>query len=102
MSLGQPEGVSHGAANQNRIRFLQQPVDDFDFVRDLGSAQNHDKGSSRLFQFIAEEFEFAFHEQSRGTFTSAPGDNPCDSFSGSMGAMGGAERIIDIDIGYLR
>ena len=78
--MGEFERVGHGTANQNGIRLFQQPVNDLDFVRHLGAAQNNNKWAGGVFQFIAKKFQFAFHQQASRSQTTSAGDNPGNAF----------------------
>ena len=64
-TLRQLESVSHRAADQNGVRFFQQPVNDLDFVGNFRAAENDDERSGRGFQFVTEKFQFAFHQPPR-------------------------------------
>ena len=102
VALRQAERVSHRAANQDRVRLFQQPVNDLDLVRNLRAAENDDERAGRLLQFVAEELQFAFHQQAGGALAAALGHDAGHAFGRGMRAMGRAERVVHINVGDLR
>ena len=97
----QPESVGHGSADENGVRSFQQPVDDLDLVRNLRAAEDHHERTGRMFQFIAEKLQFAFHQEAGRTETATSGDDPGDTFGGRMSAVRGAKRVVHIHIRHL-
>ena len=58
-------------------------------------------GRAGLLQFVAEELQFAFHQQAGGALAAALGHDAGHAFGRGMGAMGRAERVVDIDVRHL-
>ena len=99
LAEGELEGVNHGAADENGVGLFEEAVNDLDFVGNLGAAEDDDKRAGGIFQFAAQKLQFAFHEQAGGAETAPAGDDAGDAFGGGMGAMGGAEGVVDVNIG---
>ncbi len=88
------EGVGHAATDDNGVDLFEQVVDDLDLVGDLGATDDGDEGLVRLHQRFAHVGELFFHQQpSCGLL-----DEVGDAFGGSVGAVRGAEGVVDIDI----
>ncbi len=92
---GALEGVSHAADDDQRVDLVEQVVDDVDFAGDLGAADDGDEGLLGRFERLAEIGDFLFHQQA--------GDGGLeevrDAFCGGMGAVRGAEGVVDVDLG---
>ena len=56
MALGLEEGVGHTAADEQGIGPAEEVTDDPDLVRDLGPAQDDDKGVLRCLQRLSQGF----------------------------------------------
>src|SRR5208282_4974903 len=91
------ESVGHTSADNENVNFAEQVLDDSDFVADFGAAQNGDERALGVLQDAAQILQLLFHEQSGGGFLYEPGD----ANRGSVGPMGGAEGIIDVELGEL-
>src|ERR1039458_1848678 len=91
------EGVGHAAADDEHIDFAEQVPDDSDFVADFGAAEDGDEGALGVLQDATQILQLFFHEQTGGGFLHEPGD----ANRGSVGAMGGAESVVDVEIGEL-
>src|SRR5215472_1533213 len=100
MALCKPEGISHGSANEKRVRFLDQTIDHQVFIRDLGAAENDHERLCGFLQFLAEELQFAFHQKACCALAAALGHDTRHTFGGSMGAMSGAEGVVHVNFSY--
>ena len=94
VTLGEAEGVGHGAPDDEAVGLFHESLEDLDLVGNLGSPHDHDKGRGRVFQFFDEELQFLFDEKSHGALVDVLGDTDV----GSVFAMGCAEGVIDEDI----
>ena len=93
-TLGAQEGVGHGAADHQAVYHLAQILDDFDFVRHLGAAQDGHTGTRRIGGGHAEELQFLLHEQPGGGLR----DVLDHALGGRVGTMRGAERVVDVEV----
>ena len=66
LALGVEEGVGHAAADEDGVGLVEQVVDDFDLVGDLGAADDGDEGLVGVGDGLAEVVEFLLHEQAGG------------------------------------
>ena len=98
LALRIEEGVGHGAADQKGVGFLEEGVDDLDFVGDFGAADDGDEGAVGLGDGFAEVGELLFHEEAGSGLAAAFANDAGDAFGGGVGTVGGAEGVIDIDI----
>ena len=94
LALGAEEGVGHAAADEDGVGLVHEGVDDFDFVRDLGAADDGDEGLVGLVEGLAEMAELGLHEQAGGGL----GDEVGDALGGGVGAVGAAEGVVDVDV----
>jgi hypothetical protein len=92
------ERVGHRAADQQRVDFAEQVLDDFEFVRHLGAAENGDKRAIRIVERLAEIFHFVGHEKAGDRIRHVMHD----AFGGRMRAMRRAERVVHIHIAERR
>ncbi len=95
VALGFAEGVCHSSANEECVGFFHERGDDLDFIGDLGAAHDHEEGAFRILQLGIEIFEFALDEEAHG----GGGDDLGHPLRGGVGAVGGAEGVIDEDVG---
>ena len=93
-ALRAQEGVCHGAADDQAVDHLAEVLDDFDFVGDFGAAEDGDAGARRIGGGHAEILQFLLHEESGGGLR----DVLDHALGGSVGAMGGAEGVVDVEI----
>jgi hypothetical protein len=93
--LGALEGVSHAADDDQRVDLVEQVVDDVDLAGDLGAADDGDEGLLGSFEGFAEIGDFLFHQQAGDGGLEEVGD----AFGGGVGAMRGAEGVVDVDLG---
>src|SRR5208337_1361665 len=89
------EGVGHAAADNEDVDFAEQVLDDPDLVAHFGAAEDGDERALGVLQGATQILQLFFHEQAGGGFLHEPG-NPD---GGSVGAMGGAEGVVDVEIG---
>ncbi len=94
LALGVEEGVGHAAADDDGVGFVEQVVDDLDFVGDFCSADDGDEGLIGVGEGLAEVGELLLHEQAGG----GDFDEVSDAFGGGVGAVGAAEGVVDVDI----
>ena len=92
---GALEGVGHAADDDQRIDLVEQVVDDVDLAGDLGAADDGHEGLFGRFQGLAEIGDLLFHQQAGDGGLEEVGD----AFSGGVGAMRGAEGVVDVDLG---
>ena len=74
LPLGLEEGVGHAAADEERVDFAQQILDDLDLVRDFGAAEDGYEGALGCFESLAHVVEFLVHEQAGGGLLDEVGD----------------------------
>ena len=86
------ERVSHAAADDNFVGFLEEIFDERDFVGDLSAAENGEQWAVRMIENFGEGFEFGFHEETGGF------EREGDADHGAVRAVGGAESVVDEDI----
>ena len=91
--LGGQEGVGHAAADEDCVDLGQQVGDDADLVGDLGAAQDGHEGAHRVFQRLAQVFQFLLHEEA-----GYGGQQVGHAFGAGVGAMGAAEGVHDVDV----
>src|SRR5205807_5161735 len=89
VSLGDKEGETHAAPDQQLIGPLQQRLDDTELVADLRSAKNDDERPLGFGQKAAEDFNFFGQQPAGGTWETSGGPH-----DGGVGPVGGAERVI--------
>ena len=99
--MRQPERIGHCAADEQRIRLFQQPVNDLDLIRDLCPAKNDDERAGRLVQLVAQKLQFALHQQAGGALAAAFGHQARHAFGRGMSTMGRAKRVVYIDVSDL-
>ncbi len=88
LTLGVEEGVGHAAADEDGVDLVEQVVDDFDLVGDLGAADDGDEGTLGGFESLADVGEFLLHEQAGSGLRDEVGD----AFGGGVGAVGADRR----------
>src|SRR5258706_1672394 len=89
------EGVRHASADDQNVNLAEQVLDDSDFVADFGASKDGDEGVLGMLQDAPQILQLFFHEQTGGGFLHEPGD----ANRGGMGTMGGAEGVVDVEIG---
>src|ERR1019366_4385658 len=91
------EGVGHAASDDEDVDFTEQILDDSDFVADFGAAEDGDEGVLGVLQDATEILQFLFHEQPGSGFL----HELRDAYRGSVSTMGGAEGVVDVELGKL-
>ncbi len=75
---GQPlrffKSVRHASANQHGVRDLHQVFYHFNFVADLGAAENRGKGTRGISDRFPQVGKFFLHEQAGGGLSYKPRD----------------------------
>ena len=89
------ECIGHAADNHQRIDLVEQIVDHVNLAGDFRPADDGHEGFFRRFQGLAEVGNFLFHQQAGYSGLEEVGD----ALGGSVGAMSGAEGVVDVDIG---
>ncbi len=92
---GALEGVGHAADDDQRVDLVEQVIDHVDLAGDLGAADDGDEGLFRRFQRFAEIGDLLFHQQAGDGGLEEVGD----AFCRGVGAVGGAEGVVDVDVG---
>ena len=93
-ALGLEEGIGHAAADNDGVDFADQRLQDFQFARHFGAADNCDEGPFRRLQRFAQIFEFPLYQEAGDRRLCKLRNDGC----GSMSAVGGAEGVVDVDI----
>ena len=93
--LGLEEGIGHAAADDQGVDLGQQVFDHLDLVADLGAAEDGDEGARRVGQGLAEVAQLLFHQVAGRRRAQQPGH----ALGGGVGAVGGAEGVVDIEVG---
>ena len=94
-ALGEAKGVAHATPDQNGVGFFEQRAEDADLIAHLGTAQDDEKRGFRLGEFRSEIAEFFLHEESGGGLGGETGA----ALGRGVGAVGGAEGIVDVNLG---
>ena len=94
VALGLQERVGHAAADDERVDLREQVVHDRELVGDLRAAEDGDERTDRVVHGVAEERDFLFHEETGDGGADVLGDDG----GGGVGAVGGAERVVAVDV----
>ena len=89
------ESVCHAANDDQRIDLVEQVVDHVYLAGDLGAADDGHERLFRRFQGLAEIGNFLFHQQAGYCGLEEVGD----ALGGGVGAMRGAEGVVDVNLG---
>ena len=87
------ESVGHAAADHQMIDLGDQVPEDVELRRDLGAAHNRRHRPFGVAERLFQRFELGLHRpagERRETMR--------DSLGGGMGAMGGGESVVDIEV----
>ena len=95
VALRLAEGVGHRAADQEGVGFLHQAGNHLDLVGDLRATHDDEEGLLGGLQFAVEVFEFALHQEAHRALR----HEMRHAFGRGMGAVGGAEGVVDVDLG---
>ena len=94
LALRQQKREAHAAADDEGVALVHERVDDLDLVGDLRAAQDGDEGTLRLVEHAGERGDLALHE-----VTGIGGQKRRDAGRGGMGAVRGAEGVVDVGVG---
>ena len=94
LTLRVEKGVGHGAADEESVDAIEESIDDGDFIGDLGAADDGDEGAVGLGGGLGKVGELLVHEQAGGGLRDEVGD----ALGGGVGAVSGAECVIDVDV----
>ena len=94
IALGGQEGVGHAAADDEGIHLFEEVVDDVELVGDLGAAEDGHEGTLGIGQSLAHDADFLLDE-----VAADGGQIVGHTGGGGVGAVGGAEGVVDKDIG---
>lgn len=86
------EGKSHTAGNDQAVDLGEEVIDQLDLVGDLGAAKDGEEGTLGVLQGLGEVLEFLLDEESGRLLGQLDADH------GAVGAVGGAEGIVDVDV----
>ncbi len=87
------EGVGHAAPDHQRLDLGDEVFEQVDLGGDLGAAHDCDDRLFGVAETGLERLQFGFHGAAR-----ARGQRAGEAFGRGMGAVGGREGVIDIDI----
>ncbi len=96
VALGRGEGVGHAAADDQGVHLLQKVIDDVELIGDLGAAQNGHEGTLRVCQSLAHDGHFLLHQ-----VAADGGQVVGHTGGGGVGPVGGAEGVVDEDVGHV-
>ena len=88
------EGVSHAAADDERINLIKEALDDRELIGDLSAAENSDERTDRILDRVAEELDFLLEEEARNGGLQIVGDDG----RRSVGAVSRTERVVTVDV----
>lgn len=90
------EGVGHGTADEDGLSLGKQVLDGGEFVRNFRAAEDDHERLGGVTDGIGEEFDFLFHQEASdlGGLGHALGN----ADHTGVGAMGGAEGVVDVDL----
>ena len=94
LALRVEEGVSHASADDDGVGFIEQVIDDHNFVGDFRSADDGDKGLNRVSNGLAKVGEFLVHKQASGRLLDEVGD----AFRRGVSTVGAPEGVVDEDV----
>ena len=97
MALRAEEREAHRAADQHHVGDLQEALDHGDLVGHLGAADDRDERPRRVLEDPGERPHLAL-EQPPGGARQQVGD----ALGAGVRAVGGAEGVVDVDVGQLR
>ena len=86
------EGEGHAAADDEQVDLVEQVVDQLDLVADLGAAEDGEEGTLGRLESLGEVVELLLHEEAGGLLGEVDADH------GAVGAVGGAEGVVDEDV----
>ena len=90
LALGLGKGVSHAAADDQGVYFIQQVVDHVDLVRNLGAAQDGNEGTDRILNSLAQELDLLLHQIANHVLLGVFGN----ANVGAVGSVSGSEGVV--------
>ena len=93
MAEGFHKGISHAAADDQRVAFVNQVGDNTDFIGNFRAAENRHKRSLRIFKRAADKFDFFLNQ-----IAASCGQELRNTGCGGMRSVSGTERIVDIKV----
>ena len=97
LALGLEERVGHRSPDEDVVGLVQEVLDDRDLVLDLGAAEDGHVGLGRRMDGLAEVIHLFLEEVSGGLDR----DELRDGLDRGVGAVAGAERVVDVDVDAL-
>jgi hypothetical protein len=94
ISLGFQESENHATSNDDDVALVQEGLQDCDLGGDLGSTDDSGHWLLSVLDGSIKVFELLSEEESRHRGLEELGD----TFSGSVGTVGGSERVIDVNV----
>ena len=88
------EGVGHAAAHEEAVELRQEVVDGGDLGADLGAADDGGEGTGRIGDERAEVAHLLLQQEAGHA-----GEEGGDARGGGVGAVGGPEGVVDVDVG---
>ena len=99
LALGEEERVGHRAADQERVGFAEQLLDDIDFVGDFGPAEDRDERPRGFGDGFAQKFQFLLNQKPDRARLALQRLRHAEC-AGVL-AVGGAECVVDVNIAQL-
>ena len=92
------ECISHAAADNQGIAFLQQVIDHIQLIRNFCTAEDRYERPYRIFYRVAEEVDLFLHQITNRVLSAFFLDELCHAFHGCMCSVGRAECVTYIQI----
>lgn len=83
---------SHSTTNDEGVDLVEHVFDEFDLIRDLGTAEDSKEGAIGALENLCKVLELFLHEETGSLFLEV------DANHASMGTVGGAKGIVDVEI----
>ena len=97
VALGLEEREAHRAADQDRVGLLEERLEHADLVRHLRAADDRHQRALRVLEDAVEGRDLALEQAPRRGRQQVR-----DALGGGVRPVGGAERVVDVDVGELR
>ena len=94
VALGGEERKAHRAADEDRVGAIEERLEDADLVGHLGAADDRDERTLRVLEDAAERLDLALEQLAGGARQEVR-----DALGRRVGAVRGAERVVDVDVG---
>ena len=95
---GLVEGEDHAAADQHLVALVDQRLEHADLAAHLGAAHDRRQGTLRFVDGALQVLQLLLHQIARHAGAQDLGD----ALGGGVGPVGGAEGIVDVDLGQGR